>query len=42
MSFEKVLKSVQKQIEIDKKVFKKTGCLSELLMRIESFNRCNK
>ena len=39
MSFEQTLKGIQKQLEIDKKIFRETGCMSELLMRVHNFNR---
>lgn len=38
MSFEQTLKGIQKQLEIDKKIFKETGCMSELLIRVHGFN----
>lgn len=40
--FEKLLKSIQLQLKNDRETFKKTGAMTELLMRVESFNRGNK
>lgn len=42
MSFDKLLKSIQLQLKKDREIFKETGCMSELLMRVEGFNRANK
>ena len=35
----KLQKSLQIQLDKDKKIFKETGCMTELLMRVEYFNR---
>lgn len=37
--FEIVLKTMQKQLEIDKKVYAKTGCKTELMLKMENLAR---
>lgn len=38
MEFGKLLKSIQKQLKIDREIYKETGCKSELLIRIDNFS----
>lgn len=41
MSFEQCLKGVQKQLQIDKKIFKETGNKSKDLKKCEAFLKAN-